>query len=159
VGVYLGVTRKGSQIFVTISGIVDETANFDALVRLTGRIRIDLSGVVRFNSLGSRNWIDAVRALAAQATITFAACSPAVVHLLNTTYGFLAHSKVESFIGAMLCASCEREFEHVFDTRECVALDGLPEVRCPLCGGPSTLDDDPEQYLLFLREPTGVEQG
>ena len=124
--------------------------------RLSGRVRLDMRGVRRFNSFGCRHWVDVIRALASRATLTFVACSPAVIDELNTTYWFLGHGKVESFVGPMLCDRCGRDFDHLFDARQCAALDGLPKVRCPVCGGPAELDDDAHQYLHFLREPTVV---
>jgi anti-anti-sigma regulatory factor len=150
----LRVTREGSQTLVTVSGVIDEAADFGEFAKLSGRVRIDMRGVHRFNSFGCRHWVDLVRGLAPRTTLTFVACSPAVIDQLNTTYGFLGHGKMESFIGAMLCDRCGRDFEHVFDAGYCAALDGLPEVRRPVCGGPAELDDDADQYLLFLREPT-----
>jgi anti-anti-sigma regulatory factor len=152
----LRVSREGQHLTVTISGVVDEHADFSGLAPLTGRVRLDLRGVRRFNSFGCRLWVDALRALSGKANLTFVACSPAVIDQLNGTYGFLGHGTVESFLGTMRCDSCDHEFDHLFDARECAALDGLPPVTCPSCHGHSQLDDNVEQYLLFLREPTQV---
>ncbi len=152
--VELRITRHGQETQVSVSGVIDEAAELSEFSRLSGRVRVDLRGVRRFNSFGCRHWVDVLRGLASRATLVFVACSPAVIDQLNTTYGFLASGTVESFIGAMLCDRCGRDFDHLFDKRECEALDGLPEIRCPSCGGPAELDDDPERYLHFMREPT-----
>jgi hypothetical protein len=152
----LHITQEGPQTLVRIVGVVDESADFEAFKRLSGRVRVDMRAVRRFNSFGCRTWMDAVRALAKASTLSFVNCSPAVIDQLNTTYGFLGHGKVESFVGAMLCDRCGRDFDHIFDARECAHLDRLTPARCPTCGGPAELDDDPEQYLHFLREKTDI---
>jgi hypothetical protein len=150
----ISVTPEGTLI--TITGVVDERSDFAALDKVRGKVRIDLRGVRRFNSFGCRQWIDAVRGLSARAHLVFVACSPAVIDQLNTTYGFLGAGVVESFYGPMACESCGHEFDQLFDARQCADLDGLPPVKCSKCGKLAELDDNPDQYLLFLREPTRV---
>jgi hypothetical protein len=151
---HIEVTPGAGSTEVRISGVVDENAEFWALERLSGRVRIDLREVRRLNSYGCRKWVEAMRRLAGRAQPTFVACSPAVVDQLNTTYGFLGSGAVESFIGVMHCERCDKSFDHLFATREVRELDGLPEVACPKCRDVAALDDIEDSYLLFLREPT-----
>jgi anti-anti-sigma regulatory factor len=150
------IAAEGNAHLVTISGVIDERADFSPLATLSGKLRIDLRGVRRLSSFGCREWIDTMRALATRARMTFVACSPAIIDQLNTTHGFLAHGNVESFVGPMLCPSCEHDFTNLFSARECVELDGLPPVRCPNCGRTAELDDSVDKFLLFLREPTQI---
>jgi undecaprenyl-phosphate 4-deoxy-4-formamido-L-arabinose transferase len=74
------------------------------------------------------------------------------VHALNMITGFLGRGRVASVYGAMRCAACDAELDHLFDRTDCD--DGLPPVACPRCGSEMELDDAEDQYLLFLREPT-----
>jgi len=150
----IGISPDGKV--VTINGVIDENADFGALQRLAGRVRIDLRGVRRLNSFGCRLWVDAVRVLAARAKVSFVACSSAIIDQLNTTYGFLGSATVESFIGPMRCDACDAEFDHVFEARACIADEGLPAVACTSCGKRAELDDVEDRYLMFLREPTQI---
>jgi anti-anti-sigma regulatory factor len=154
----LCVTPDGRSTLVTISGLIDEHADFAPLAKVAGKVRMDLRAVRRFNSFGCRAWVDQLRELSKRAQITFVACSPAVIDQLNTTYGFLASGYVESFVGPLVCPDCDHEFEQLFDAKACLDNDGLPPVKCPKCGGAAELDDNPDQFLLFLREPTAVRE-
>ena len=148
----IGVRTAGDRTVVSIRGVVDENVDLSALAPLTGRVEVDLSGVRRFNSTGVRNWVDAIRPLGDRAQVTFVACSSAVVFQLNMISGFLGRGRLESFFGPMRCDPCDAEVDHLFLRTECE--DGLPPVRCATCGRDLELDDDEDQYLLFLREPT-----
>ncbi len=144
-----GITR------VTIAGTIDEDSDLAPLARLKGPVEIDLSGVRRLNSVGIREWMDAMRALASRSKVTFVRCSRAIVEQLNMIHGFLGHCTVVSFFAPMRCEPCDRDVDHLFDKRTVAADDGLSEVRCT-CGRVMDLDELEDSYLLFIREPTVV---
>ncbi len=139
---------------VTVRGVIDEDADFGSLAGLNGRIEFDLSGVRRFNSMGVRNWVDAIRPLSRRANVVFSRCSSPVVFQLNMISGFLGAGRVLSFFGPMRCEPCDLSVDHLFDRDDCE--DCLPPVRCSGCGRDMELDDIEDQYTLFLREPTRV---
>lgn len=153
-GLKIETRADGDKTLVTIAGVVDENADMRALATLTGRVELDLSGVRRFNSVGVRTWVDALRALSARAQVLYVACSSSVVNQVNMISGFLGGGRIVSFYGAMRCESCDSEVDHLFDRVECE--DGLPPVSCAKCGRELELDEPEDQYLLFLREPTRV---
>jgi anti-anti-sigma regulatory factor len=146
--------RAGDRMLVTMVGSVDESVELGALDALAGPVEIDLSGVRRFNSVGIREWIQAFRTLTARARVTCVACSPTVIHQLNMITGFLGEAQVRSFYAPMLCPACDTSHEQLLDRS---AVDGFEPAPCPRCRTPLELDEDEEQYLLFLREPTRVE--
>ena len=148
--------REGDTHKIAIRGVVDEDAELGALHGLRGKVELNLRGLHRFNSVGTRAWVDAMRTLARTASLVFVECSPAVVFQLNMISGFLAGGRVESFIAPMRCERCERELDQLVTTDECRALDGLPPVACPGCRQPMELDELEDNYLLFIREPTVV---
>jgi hypothetical protein len=146
---------RGSK--VEIRGVVDETSDFAALADLRDRVELDLSGIRRINSFGARSWMEALRALAKQASLVARRLSPPVVDQLNMITGFLAGARVLSFYAPMTCEHCDHEALHLFDAGEVSDRDGdLPPVKCPECGKTWDLDDIEDQYTLFLREPTVV---
>lgn len=144
------------KTFVKIAGVVDEDADFGMLEGVQGRVDIDVRGVRRFNSIGIRFWVDAMRGLGKRAVVTFVECPPQVVEQLNMIRGFLGHATVSTFYGPMRCPRCDHGFEQRFTVHECRQLDGLPTVACPKCGRDAELDDLEDNYLLFIREPTIV---
>ena len=150
------VRRGEDKTTVTIAGLVDELADFSDLTSLEGLVQLDLRGIRRFNSAGVRVWVDAMRSLTSNATVSFVECSPSVVDQLNMITGFLGKGRVVSFVGPMMCPICDATEDVVFEAKMVRDLEGLPETRCPSCGGIMELDDDPESYLLFVREPTAV---
>jgi len=150
----IDVRRDADVWRVTVVGLVDEDADLRRLESLTGKVEINLRGVRRYNSVGTREWVNAMQHLGENATVVLVECSPPVVAQLNMISGFLAHGTVRSFYGPMRCGRCAREVDHLFITRECRDHDSLPPVACPTCSIPMELDELEDSYLLFLREPT-----
>jgi hypothetical protein len=153
----LDITPGDELTKVVISGVIDEHADLSALAAIESRVEIDLEGIRRFNSVGIRNWVDAMRDLRDNArSVTFVACAPPVIDQLNMISGFLANGMVRSFYAPMLCPHCDTETTHLFETGTCRELDRLPKVLCPECKLPMELDDNEDTFLLFIREPTRV---
>jgi hypothetical protein len=150
----LDVRRDGDVWRVRVSGLVDEDADLSRLESLTGKVELNLKGVRRFNSVGTRDWVGAMQHLGKNATVVLVECSPAVIGQLNMISGFLAHGTVRSFYGPMRCSVCGHEENHLFTTRECRDSEALPPVTCPKCRSQMDLDELEDSYLLFLREPT-----
>jgi hypothetical protein len=149
-----GSSAGSGKTLVFLSGVVDENADMGALAGLTGRVDVNLKGVRRLNSIGVRHWIDALRALCLRAQVVYVECSVAVIGQLNMISGFLGQGRVASFYAAMRCERCDVDVDQLFERAECD--DALPPVACARCGATLELDDDEDQYLLFLREPTRV---
>lgn len=147
----------GDKTRVELAGVVDEHSDFAPLDELSGPIEVDTRGVRRFNSVGVRFWIDAMRGLSVRARpLVFVACSRPVVEQLSMIRGFLAHGVVKSFHAPMRCERCDHDVDVLYDAREVQREGGFPQTGCPKCGRPMELDDIEDQYLLFLREPTQV---
>jgi len=151
-GIQFQIRSEGGVTHVTATGTVDEHVDLSALDALKGRIELNLAGVRRFNSVGIRFWIDAMRALAARGRVECVECSRAVIDQVNMIRGFLGGATVRSFHVPMLCEHCDVEVDKLVRVEDCA--DGLPEVRCPKCSVPMELDDLEDNYLLFVREPT-----
>jgi hypothetical protein len=148
------VHDAGDHTEVTIIGVIDEHTDLTPLNALGGRVRFDLHGVRRINSMGCRAWTEAIKDLSSRAQMTFARCSPPIVDQLNMIHGFFSGGRVESFYGSMVCPTCDTDQLHLFDFEAVRDHGSLTEVRCPKCSTPMELDDLEDQYLLFIREPT-----
>jgi len=155
-GFVLAIEGHGHDTLVVVSGDIDEHADLAPLESLSGRVELDLAGVRRFNSIGARFWVEAMRALSQRAKVEVLDCSRAVVEQLKMVRGFLASATVRSFYAPMRCSSCLLEIDAVFDKQDCVDRNGLASAPCPSCGGDLELDESEEAYLLFIREPTLV---
>lgn len=148
---------SGNATRVSISGVIDENADFAPLLALEGNVEVNLRGVKRINSFGAREWMDAVRKLCDTANPNFVEISPAIVDQLNMIQGFLGHATIRSFCAPLVCPHCDAEETRVFNTRDCLDIDvAIPITECPSCARNMVLDDVDDKYLLFLREPTLV---
>ena len=141
-------------IVITITGVIDESADLSALSSVHARaLRFHMRGVRRINSFGVRAWMDAIRRIPITTQLFFVHCPPPVVDQCNMVSGFLGHGRLESFYAPMTCAECDEQIDQLFETAACRANGGkLPLTPCPRCGRPMEVDDLEEQYLLFVRE-------
>jgi hypothetical protein len=155
-GLTIQNTAEGGTHHVTIVGSVDEDSDLSVLNHLRGRVELNLRGLRRFNSVGIRFWMDAMRALTERAHVVAIECSRSVIDQMNMIRGFLGGATVRSFYGPMRCERCDVDHDHLFDRKECAELGGLPPVPCPRCGVAMDLDDLEDSFVLFIREPTVV---
>lgn len=148
------VPAADGVVEVTITGVIDESADLSPLATLHARaLHIHLRGVRRINSFGVRAWMDAIRRIPITTQLFFVHCPPPVVDQCNMVSGFLGHGRLESFYAPMTCAECDEQIDQLFETAACRANGGkLPMTPCPRCGRPMEVDDLEEQYLLFVRE-------
>src|SRR5512143_1099977 len=81
---------------ISLSGVVDESADLSFFERLTGHVRIHMRNVRRINSYGVRAWIEAVRNLPPDTVVELVECPPSVVDQINMVAGFLGRGRVAS---------------------------------------------------------------
>jgi endogenous inhibitor of DNA gyrase (YacG/DUF329 family) len=148
------VIQRDGMDQVTLAGVVDENADLALLATLGGRpVRVNLRGVRRINSFGVRVWMDVIRKIPHDTSLTFVQCPPPVIDQCNMVQGFLGHGRLESFFAPMTCPECDEQVDQLFETEACRANGAkLPATPCPRCGRPMEVDDLEEQYLLFVRE-------
>lgn len=139
---------------VRVSGVVNEDADFGALLGLRGKIELELSGIRRFNSFGVRLWIDAMREITQHAGVECVACSRAVVDQMNMIRGFIANATVVSFLAPFRCEPCAVDVDHLVRRADCLDDGRIPTAACPRCGRVMELDDLEDSYMLFIREAT-----
>ena len=142
--------------YVSISGIVDEHADFSPLLlKKTDILFLELKNVNRINSSGVRKWVNALDKLR-DVEIHYINCSFAVVEQLSMVPEFLnKKSYVESFEAQYVCENCNisQTFNLVvgYDIKpgEARYPDG-PEKICYNCKEKMEFDHNPDSYLYFL---------
>ena len=146
------IEKSGSEY--KLSGVIDEHANLDFLRSVQGRILINLRDVRRINSVGVRQWMDAMRAIPSTATVELVEARPPIVDQINMVAGFLGKAHLLSFYAPMVCPSCDHQEEIQLDVAACRAAGGaLPSNPCPRCGkSVLELDDVEEEFTSFLRD-------
>ncbi len=137
-----------------LSGVIDEHANLDFLRGVQGRITVNIRDVRRINSVGVRQWMEAMRAIPTTANVELVEARPPIVDQINMVAGFLGRAKLLSFYAPMVCPNCDHQEEIQLDVAACKAAGGaLPSHPCPRCpGSVMELDDVEEEFTSFLHE-------
>lgn len=152
-GITWGLRQDRSAALVTMSGAIDEDANFDKLLadlRSAAEIRFDLSGVRRINSCGVREWVNFVRSLPPKAGVVLEKCPSVVVAQINMISNFAANARVSSVHAPFICESCGHEEDVLVDLSN-GRVPKLDTRACPECGKKElAFDDLEESYFAFL---------
>jgi hypothetical protein len=138
----------------TLEGVFDETATLaDLAGAISGPAILDLRGVRRISSAGTRNWLHLMRRLPDRMILR--ACSRALVEQMNMLFDFTGGARVESVVVPFQCGTCERMENlvvHVSELRQQLAAGQLRTPRCANCRNlEMTLTEDPDGYFQFLR--------
>lgn len=150
--------NKGQDVELSVSGLLDETAELPAFPQtIPGKLIVDLAGVVMINSLGCRIWVNWIRTVKANGGVFLVKCSPPVVHQINILVGFLPDNvKVNSFYVPYACQDCNEESFILLEEGTGFngnGVVGLKEVMtCPHCKGEMTLDVIEARYFKFLQK-------
>ncbi|HEY3353026.1 MAG TPA: hypothetical protein VGQ83_07240 [Polyangia bacterium] len=159
VGLTYQVRWRDGTTVVELSGEMNRTFDLAALARLLrddAHVELDLAEVDRVDPHGVRAWLEFLGALAGVPDLRLVRCSPAVAVQLNLIYGLPDRARVVSLLAPYVCPRCGHEEEKELAVAAVVrsGADPVPpEVPCPRCGGSLALDEMPERYLRFLRDP------
>lgn len=156
------VYREGSPPELTLTGSIDESADFTQLhLPKTKILAINLDGITHVNSLGIRSWIQWVATLTNIETYIFKKCPMVIINQVNILQGLLpAGSSIESFYIPFFCASCGHDGKVLaergkdfYESSE--NKDAQIEIRleriCPKCNQLYCADVAPARYFRFLR--------
>ncbi len=151
------IQQAQGQTHVTLAGEIDENTDFSQLLnQLAGDTVFDLRGVRRINSCGVREWVTFFRQLGQRVrSVTFVACSPAVVVQLSMIHNFRGPARIASFMAPYVCEKCNLEEEKLLSVAEHFpqgSRSQLPGFSCKRCGQAMVFDDMRERYLCFLDE-------
>lgn len=146
-----------AQNEVTISGIVDEYADFSEFVRCAqNTLIVDFADVTRMNSSGIRSWIQTI--MKHKIKLVLRNCSSVVVEQFSMIPEFVGKNGfVESFFVHYHCVACEYETRKLFIPGRDIQICESPQTEsrlpspCPKCGDIVELDHNPDIYFAFLR--------
>jgi anti-anti-sigma regulatory factor len=148
------VQQRNDEANIRLAGILDEDNNLGDLLRKVsaGRAIINLAGVERINSCGTRDWVNWLARLAENGIQpVFVGCSPAIVAQLNLVKNFAGHGAVQSFQVPYLCPECDEEKLLLVDVADMGPAPHVPPVcRCDDCDSLMTFDDLAEAYFGFV---------
>jgi DNA-directed RNA polymerase subunit RPC12/RpoP len=131
---------------LTIAGRIDDSASFAALPAQlpAGEIVIDTEGVTFVNSIGMREWIRLLRALAATHRVRLERVADVLMTQMNLIAELAGSVAIASFHAQYACPACGAEAAPLVDER-------LAPVACPECGSAMELADFPERYLTIFK--------
>ncbi len=145
--------QPDGRVTVMLSGIIDESADLDQLLGdLEGDLAIDLSGIVRINSVGIDRWVTAIAQLSSTRRITVEAVPYSIGMQANYVTNFFARAEVLSCLAPYVCPTCETS-RPMLVHRDEVALRA-PVRWCTGCKGELTFDEF-EGYFDFLMRTRG----
>jgi anti-anti-sigma regulatory factor len=148
--------RRGGSNVIKLAGILDERNELSTLVEQvgTGKVLINLAGVERINSSGTRDWVDWLARLEKKGIQPeLVACSPAVVAQLNLVKNFAGKSVVKSFQVPYHCSACTRDKLLLVTIAEFGNFPPVaPECACEQCGKLMTFTDETGTYFAFVKQ-------
>jgi hypothetical protein len=151
-----GFSSVASPGRLALRGRIDEHARLGDLIKTIepGPLTIDLSEVRYINSLGVRDWVLFLRALAdKRVEVTLEHCAEAMVLQMNMILDARGGAHVSSFFAPFACDACGWEGSSLVVTTEVmpiVAAGRTPEADCPECRATTRFADFADRYFLFL---------
>lgn len=147
--------RRGGANVLKLAGVLGEDHDLDLFVeRVAGRkTLINLAGVERVSSTGTREWVNWLASLASRGVQPeLVACSPAFVAQLNRVKELAGHGIVKSILVPYHCETCERTKDLLVNVSELGGRPRAPRCRCEGCGDVMTFVDASGDYFAFVAE-------
>ena len=149
-------TEESDQhIYISLRGDLCDPCELETLLAefQGGTFEIDLEGIRRINSVGTRIWLRFIDQLEDRAAkVRFERCSVAVVHQLNLLDNFLGDGSIGSVMAPFLCEECNRYYDLPIILEKDVAAQLAIERKCPQCGEVMEFDDLEEYYMSLQPE-------
>ena len=148
------VTRSPGRL--VLAGRIDERSHIADLAGTVSdqTLAIDLAGVTYINSLGVRDWVNFLRALAKKnVALSLENCAEVMVLQMNMIVDARGTAKVVSFYAPFACDACGWEGSTVVETAEVapmVSAGRAPVTECPDCQLEARFADFVDRYFLFL---------
>ena len=131
------ITRKGGVVF--LEGVIDENADFSPLLSEGSPLQLDLSGVVRINSIGVRSWMKFI-SLWGDKPIEYLECPTIISDQIAITPVLMGIKKpivkVMSAYISYMCSKCNQQ-EDIRVARSQVLphpVSGVVSPPCHNCG-------------------------
>ncbi len=150
-----GVTLELADGVYHLSGILDEYADFSALIPVSEPLKLNLKGIKQLNSIGIRNMLEFLKKTGSM-RIEYYECPSEYVDQINMIPALLGFGEqkgeVKSLFIPFECQKCD----HAEDTLKLIdevmaelGSDGTSiAAKCPKCGGEMIVYND--FYFSFL---------
>lgn len=116
-----------------------------------GEVIVDLSGICRVNSSGTRQWIEFVNAVPHTTTLILEQCSFPFFYQACMISSFLGKSRMESFYLPYLCTSCGRTEDQMVRATDARQLDTWRTRKCSSCQSTMTVDVIEDMVVDLLK--------
>jgi len=152
----LRVTREDLEdvLMVTFKGVLDESTYLGKIFDTDKKkISIDTKDVVRINSCGIREWVNAIKDIPSDRQIEFVNTSMPMVKQFNMITNFGGQGKVLSFNAPYYCPKCNEQFKKMIvinDHLESLLDYKAPDFVCSGCGSKLEFDDLEDRYFQFI---------
>lgn len=138
------------KTIISLSGVIDESSNFEQIGTPTGAVEINGQEVSKINSNGVKLWINFFTKLAQTSQLSFSNLSPVLVEQLNSLSNFCAGCPVTSLRVPFACTKCHKETIISMTVDELKQNPEPSPIACSHCGGTAEFDDLPEEYFCCL---------
>jgi anti-anti-sigma regulatory factor len=143
--------QSDGLLVVFLSGAIDEQTDFMAVFpRIDSDAVLNLSGIVRLNSVGVHRWLGEISTLSKEHHLVIEACSYVVALQAACVASLFGAATVRSTLAPYFCSSCN-DARMVLITVSEVANGVAPVKHCSSCGGAMAFDEL-DTYFAFLTE-------
>ncbi len=140
--------ERDGVLRIALLGAIDDTVDLGPVFSgLTPQVELDLRGVERINSVGVRNWVEAMNKLSTVHEFTIEAVSYPIVMQAICVRRFFGAGRVESCMAPFFCPSCSRA-ENVVVRRSELG-SSLTEKRCSSCSEQMYFDELDQYFQVF----------
>ena len=146
----LQIIREDHRFY--FKGAINEFSKFDALYNLEEpKIILNLKEITRINSIGLREWIQALSAILPQIHLTFEECSPMVVYQMNMIPFFVERATIQSVYAPYYCEEDDEQQNFLINIDDYQHTHQIPSFQCPKHQVDYLFDDDPESFFYFIK--------
>ena len=143
-----------SAITLTVTGCIDERSDLSPLLSVSGAntLVLDLAGVERINSVGVRDWIEAMRQIPADIAVYWERTAVPMVCQLAMIANFHGHSRIRSIMAPYYCNPCDLEHQILLTVDKSLTSPPhtAPPFDCPDCGKTMEFDELEEDYFASV---------
>ena len=113
----------------------------------------NMKDIQSINSCGVRAWINFLREVERDRSITFEHCPPEIVSQINMIPSFKGSAHIASVYAGYVCDNCDHQhlelFEHGNNLPKSVD-EGLGDVHCPNCNSVMEMEELEEEFFSWI---------
>lgn len=151
----ISIKKKENDEFTTIelSGAIDQTFDLEKAIGTNfKKIKVNVHGIRRINSLGCREWLVYFHKLRCEGVIIEIYGIPSVMtNQINFISEFILKEEICSVVVPYHCDQCSADITKEYTIIELQQLaQKVAEISCPKCHSPAYFDEIFEDYFAFL---------